>query len=79
MPELSGAWVNFAGNVGGILVPTVAVRVIVQVTESWLLALMFFSVRSALPDQFPHYSRKPSKFRRSEKNAQSFNSFFALR
>jgi hypothetical protein len=37
-----GGMMNFAGNVGGILVPII-VGVIVQVTGSYFLALMFFS------------------------------------
>jgi hypothetical protein len=38
---------NFAGNVGGILVPII-VGVIVQVTGSYFLALMFFSASGVL-------------------------------
>jgi ACS family D-galactonate transporter-like MFS transporter len=42
-----GGVMNFAGNVGGILVPIV-VGVIVQLTGSYFLALMFFSASGAL-------------------------------
>jgi ACS family D-galactonate transporter-like MFS transporter len=42
-----GGMMNFAGNVGGILVPII-VGVIVQVTGSYFLALMFFSASGVL-------------------------------
>jgi ACS family D-galactonate transporter-like MFS transporter len=42
-----GGMMNFAGNVGGILVPII-VGVIVQATESYFLALMFFSASGML-------------------------------
>jgi ACS family D-galactonate transporter-like MFS transporter len=42
-----GGMMNFAGNVGGILVPIV-VGVIVQVTGNYFLALMFFSASGVL-------------------------------
>jgi ACS family D-galactonate transporter-like MFS transporter len=42
-----GGVMNFAGNVGGILVPII-VGVIVQLTGSYILALMFFSASGAL-------------------------------
>ena len=42
-----GGIMNFAGNVGGILVPII-VGVIVQVTGSYFLALMFFSASGVL-------------------------------
>jgi MFS transporter, ACS family, D-galactonate transporter len=38
---------NFAANLGGILVPII-VGVIVQMTGSYFLALMFFSVSGVL-------------------------------
>ena len=38
---------NFAGNVAGILVPII-VGVIVQLTGSYFLALMFFSASGVL-------------------------------
>jgi MFS transporter, ACS family, D-galactonate transporter len=42
-----GGMMNFAGNVGGILVPII-VGVIVQVTGNFFLALMFFSASGVL-------------------------------
>src|SRR5262245_12939813 len=42
-----GGIMNFAGNIAGILVPII-VGVIVQVTGSYFLALMFFSVSGVL-------------------------------
>ena len=42
-----GGMMNFAGNVGGILVPII-IGVIVQVTGSYFLALMFFSASGVL-------------------------------
>ena len=42
-----GGMMNFAGNVGGILVP-VAVGVIVQETGSYFLALMLFTAAGLL-------------------------------
>lgn len=42
-----GGVMNFAGNVGGILVPII-VGVIVQLTGSYFLALMFFSASGVL-------------------------------
>jgi MFS transporter, ACS family, D-galactonate transporter len=42
-----GGMMNFAGNVGGILVPII-VGVIVQATGSYFLALMFFSASGVL-------------------------------
>jgi nitrate/nitrite transporter NarK len=42
-----GGMMNFAGNVGGILVPII-VGVIVQVTGSYFLTLMFFSASGVL-------------------------------
>ena len=55
-----GGMMNFAGNVGGILVPII-VGVIVQVTGSYFLALMFFSASGVLYLISPlmiDYSRK---------------------
>ena len=42
-----GGMMNFAGNVGGILVPII-IGVIVQVTGSYFLALMFFTASGIL-------------------------------
>jgi MFS transporter, ACS family, D-galactonate transporter len=42
-----GGMMNFAGNIGGILVPII-VGVIVEVTGSYFLALMFFSASGVL-------------------------------
>ena len=44
---LLGGIMNFAGNVAGILVP-ILVGVIVQLTGSYFLALMFFSASGVL-------------------------------
>jgi ACS family D-galactonate transporter-like MFS transporter len=55
-----GGMMNFAGNVGGILVPII-VGVIVQVTGSYFLALMFFSgsgVLHLISSLIIDYSRK---------------------
>jgi MFS transporter, ACS family, D-galactonate transporter len=55
-----GGMMNFAGNVGGILVPII-VGVIVQVTGSYFLALMFFSgsgVLYLISSLIIDYSRK---------------------